>query len=189
MTFSKRRESIVCSTDGGERRIVDRRGDKESENRMHGARRRPKIFLMRDTASLVEDEPKFENDLRAEGDILDLRPTTQQGKEWNLRDRKNQRKILADTQEAPEICHRMRQVSAHCFVLSCTMSRSGEEPGSCAISVATHRSWDDAKGGWLVPVLVRNAREEEMQYVKKHAVYESRLAGRTRTRERPSVRT
>ena len=35
--ISKRRESIVCSTDGGERRIVDRWGDKESENRMHGA--------------------------------------------------------------------------------------------------------------------------------------------------------
>ena len=32
--------------------------------------------------------------------------------------------------------------------------------------------WDDAKGGWLDPVLVRKAREEEMQYVKKHAVYE-----------------
>ena len=31
---------------------------------------------------------------------------------------------------------------------------------------------DDAKGGWLDPVLVRKAREEEMQYVKKHAVYE-----------------
>ena len=34
--ISKRRESIVCSTDGGERRIVDRWRDKESENRMHG---------------------------------------------------------------------------------------------------------------------------------------------------------
>ena len=32
--------------------------------------------------------------------------------------------------------------------------------------------WDDAKGGWLDPVLVRKAREEEMQYVKKHAVCE-----------------
>ena len=30
--ISKRRESIVCSTDGGEWRIVDRWGDKESEN-------------------------------------------------------------------------------------------------------------------------------------------------------------
>ena len=34
--ISKRRESIVCSNDGGERRIVDRRRDKESDNRMHG---------------------------------------------------------------------------------------------------------------------------------------------------------
>ena len=33
--ISKRRESIVCSTDGGERRIVDRWDHKESENREH----------------------------------------------------------------------------------------------------------------------------------------------------------
>ena len=32
--------------------------------------------------------------------------------------------------------------------------------------------WDDAKGGWLDPVLIRQAREVETQYVKKHAVYE-----------------
>ena len=31
---------------------------------------------------------------------------------------------------------------------------------------------DDAKGVWLDPVLVPKAREEEMQYVKKHAVCE-----------------
>ena len=31
---------------------------------------------------------------------------------------------------------------------------------------------DDAKGGWLDPVLVRKAREEETQYVKNHLVYE-----------------
>ena len=71
-------------------------------------------------------------------------------------------------------------------------------------SIREGKYWDDAKGGWLDPVLVRRAREEEMQYVKKHAVYEkvpmsqcwketgrtpSRLAGPTRTRELPSVRT
>ena len=50
--ISKRRESIVCSTDGGEWRIVDRWRDQESENRMHGefcrrvTRRRPKTCLM-----------------------------------------------------------------------------------------------------------------------------------------------
>ena len=49
---------------------------------------------MRDTASLVEEEAKFEIDLRAESDILDLRPTSQQGKEWNLRDSKDQREVL-----------------------------------------------------------------------------------------------
>ena len=39
-------------------------------------------------------------------------------------------------------------------------------------SICEGKYWDDAKGGWLDPVLVRKAREEEMQYVKKHAVYE-----------------
>ena len=49
---SKRRESMVFSTDGGERRVVDRWGDKESQNRMHGETCRkgnketPKICLM-----------------------------------------------------------------------------------------------------------------------------------------------
>ena len=39
-------------------------------------------------------------------------------------------------------------------------------------SIREEKHWDDAKGGWLDPVLVRKAREEEMQHVKKHAVYE-----------------
>ena len=39
-------------------------------------------------------------------------------------------------------------------------------------SIREGKYWDDAKGGWLDPVFVRKAREEEMQYVKKHAVYE-----------------
>ena len=39
-------------------------------------------------------------------------------------------------------------------------------------SIREEKYWDDAKGGWLDPVLVRKPREEEMQYVKKHAVYE-----------------
>ena len=39
-------------------------------------------------------------------------------------------------------------------------------------SILEGKYWDDAKGGWLDPVLVRQAREEEMQCEKKHAVYE-----------------
>ena len=39
-------------------------------------------------------------------------------------------------------------------------------------SIREGKYWEDAKGGWLDPVLVRKAREEEMQYVKKHAVCE-----------------
>ena len=32
--------------------------------------------------------------------------------------------------------------------------------------------WDDNKGGWLQPELVRKGREEEMCYVRKHRVYD-----------------
>ena len=39
-------------------------------------------------------------------------------------------------------------------------------------SIREGKYWDDAKRGWLDPILVRKAREEEMQYVKKHAVCE-----------------
>ena len=39
-------------------------------------------------------------------------------------------------------------------------------------SVREGKYRDDAKGGWLDPILVRKAREEEMQHVKKHVVYE-----------------
>ena len=39
-------------------------------------------------------------------------------------------------------------------------------------SIREGKYWDDAKEGWLDPILVQKAREEEMQYVKKHAVYE-----------------
>ena len=39
-------------------------------------------------------------------------------------------------------------------------------------SIREGKYWDDVKGGWLDPVLLGKAREEEMQYVKKHAVYE-----------------
>ena len=242
---------------------------------------------MRDTASLVEEEPKFEIDLRAESDILDLRPTSQQGKEWNLRDRKDQREVfVADTQEVPETCHRMRQVhilfctvlyheqvrrgawflhdlsgdapqlSLPCVIrLECRHDvfhalgnardrRDGERvsiltnnthiarkvegtsrrenldseiceglrqqigdadhasstmhiasgtqvrPFDLTLQILKKRSrrseggqilqelnsiregkyWDDAKGGWLDPVLVHKAREEEMQHVKKNVM-------------------
>ena len=39
-------------------------------------------------------------------------------------------------------------------------------------SIREGKYWDDANGGWLDPILVRKAREEEMQCVKKYAVYE-----------------
>ena len=65
---------------------------------------------MRNTASLVVEQ-KFEIHIRAESDILNLRPISQQGKEWNLRDGKDQRErnFVTDA-DVPETCHRMRQV-------------------------------------------------------------------------------
>ena len=39
-------------------------------------------------------------------------------------------------------------------------------------SIREGKYWDDVKRGWLDPVLIQKAREEEMQYVKKHEVYE-----------------
>ena len=127
--MSKRRESTVCSTDGGEWRIVDRWGDKGSENQEHrktcsrrdketpqglpqewtGSTRFRKSWRVlsdyeygnhehRETCSsdIEQTQPAAEDDLSldANGGILDLRPTSQQGNRWNLKDRKDQRKIL-----------------------------------------------------------------------------------------------
>ena len=39
-------------------------------------------------------------------------------------------------------------------------------------SIREGKYWDDAKGGWVDPILLRKAREEEMQNVKKQAVNE-----------------
>ena len=79
--ISDRRESIVCSTEGGEWRIVDSWGDKESENHQH-----------RETcgSDIEQSQPLAEDDflLDVNGGILDLRPTSQQGKRWNLSDKK-----------------------------------------------------------------------------------------------------
>ena len=243
---------------------------------------------MRDTSSLVEEEPKFEIDPRAESDILDLRPTSQQGKECNRRDRKDQREILwlirkkcpklvigcgkcilfctvlhheqirrgawflhdlsgdashlslpcmirlecrhdvfhalgnaRDRRDGErvsfltnspqiarkvegtnrrenldsEICECPRQQIGDAGHASSTMhiaSGTQVRPFDLTPQILKKRSrrsecgqilqelnsiqegkyWDDSKTGWLDPVLVRKAREEEMQYVKKHAVYE-----------------
>ena len=127
--ISKRRESIVCSTDGGEWRIVDRWDDKGSENHEHietcsrgdketrqdlpqkwtGSSRFRKSWGVlidhksenrehRETCSsdIEQMQPLEEDDFLPDvnGGILDLRPTSQQGNRWNLRNRKDQRKNL-----------------------------------------------------------------------------------------------
>ena len=121
--FSKKRESIVCSTDGGEWRIVDRWDDKESDNLQHretcsrgdketpqdlpqewtgSTRFRKSWGVLRDYESEYREhretcssdiehmQPLAEDDFLPDvnGGILELRPTSQQGKRWNLSDQK-----------------------------------------------------------------------------------------------------
>ena len=93
---SRRRESILCSSDGGERRIVDRWGDKEMSQDLlqewTGSTRFRKSWgvLSEQTQPPAEDD--FSPDVK--GDILDLRPTSQQGQRWSLGDPKHQSEIL-----------------------------------------------------------------------------------------------
>ena len=90
--ISKRRESIVCSTDGGEWRIVDRWDDKETSQDLPQEWTGSTKFRKSWGVLSEQTKPAAEGDLSrdVEGDILDLRPTSQQGKEWNLRNRKDQ---------------------------------------------------------------------------------------------------
>ena len=94
--ISKRSESIVCSTDGGERRIIDRGGDKETSQDLPREWTGSTKFRKSWGVLSEQTKPSAEGDLSRDvkGDILDLRPTSQQGKEWNLRNRKDQLEIL-----------------------------------------------------------------------------------------------
>ena len=127
--ISKIRESIVCSTGGGDWRIVDRWRDKESENHKHreacsrgddetpqdlpqewtgSTRFRESWGVLSDyesenhehretcSSDIEQAQPPAEDDfsLDVNGGILDIRPTSQQGKKWSLGDRKDQREIL-----------------------------------------------------------------------------------------------
>ena len=123
MTF-RRDASPVCSTDGGEWRIVDRWDDKGSENHEHtetcsrGDKKTPQDPPQEWTGSTrfrkswgVLSDHKSENREHREtcsSDIEQMRPLeeddflpdvnggiiSQQGNRWNLRNRKDQRKIL-----------------------------------------------------------------------------------------------
>ena len=116
--ISRRRESIVCSTDGGEWRIVDRWDEKGSENHeppqdlpqeWTGSTRFRKSWRVlcdyesenqkhsKTCSSDIEQmQPPAGDDLSLDENcgIFDLRPKSQQGKRWNLGDRKDQREIL-----------------------------------------------------------------------------------------------
>ena len=117
--ISRRRESVVCSTDGGEWRIVDRWDEKGSENHEPPTRsasrvdRKHKVqkvlgrccatmkVRIKSTARPVaatsnkcSHQQETTLSLDENGGIFDLRPKSQQGKRWNLSDRKDQREIL-----------------------------------------------------------------------------------------------
>ena len=106
--ISKRRESVVCSTHGGERRIIDRWRDKETAQDLlqewTGSTKFRKSWGVLSERTKPSAEGDFSRDVK--GDILDFRPLPQQGTEWNLRNSKDQlKKFVADTQEVPETCH------------------------------------------------------------------------------------
>ena len=92
----KRRELIVCSAEGREPRTVDRWGDRERSQDLPqewtGITRFRKSWGVLSEQTQPPTEDDFSPDVK--GDILDLRPNAQQGKRWNLRDRKDQREIL-----------------------------------------------------------------------------------------------
>ena len=94
--ISKRRESIVCSTDEGERRIVDRWGEKETPQDLLqewvGSTRFRKSWRVLSEQTQPPAEDDFSPDVK--GDILDGRPTSQQGKRRNFGDPKDPREIL-----------------------------------------------------------------------------------------------
>ena len=115
--ISKIRESIVCSTDGGDWRIVDRWDDKGSENHEHMEtcsrrdkekpqdlpRERTGSTRFRKSWGVLSDHQSENREHResCSSDIEqmqplaeDLRPTSQQGNRWNLRNRQDQREIL-----------------------------------------------------------------------------------------------
>ena len=51
-----------------------------------------------------------------------------------------------------------------------TERSEGGQIGQELSSIREGKYWDDAKGGWLDPILVRKAREEEMQYAEARGV-------------------
>ena len=85
---------------------------------------------------IEQTQPLAEDDFLPDvnGGILDLRPTSQQGKRWNFGDRNDQREISwLIRKKRPKL---VIGFGAHRSLAS----RSGEELGSCTISVATHRN-------------------------------------------------
>ena len=103
---SKRRESIVCSTDGGEGRIFDKWGDEETSQDLPQEWTGSAKFRKSWEVLSEQTKPPAEDDFSPEvkGDILDFRPTSQQGTRWILSDPKYQREMLW---LAPEPCDRM----------------------------------------------------------------------------------
>ena len=87
-------------------------------------------FQHRETcgSDIEQMQPLAEDDVLPDvsGGILDLRPTSQQGKRWNLRNRKDQREMLwlIRKKRLPELCHRIWPVHT---VLHSLVQRANKE--------------------------------------------------------------
>ena len=91
----------------------------ESENREHRETCGSDIEQTQPPAG--DDSSLYEN-----GGIFDLRPNSQQGKRWNLSDRKDQHEILwLIRKKRPKACHRIRQVHTVLYSLDTMRQETG----------------------------------------------------------------
>ena len=87
------------------------------------------------------------------------------------------RQQIGDTDHASSTMHIASGTQVRPFDLThqilkkCSRRSAGGQILQELNSIREGKYWDDAKGGRLDAVLVRKAHEEEMQYVKKHAVW------------------
>ena len=114
---------MVCSNDGGEPSTVDRWGGKETSQDLPqewtGSPRFRKSWGREREVLSDQTKPPAEGDLtrNVKGDILDLRPTSQQGKRWNVGDPRDHRDTLwLISEKRPKLV-----IGSGVYILVCTV--------------------------------------------------------------------